>query len=273
MHISIRRGVFETNSSSTHAIVLNPRSEKGTMNYDIRPDAELGDDVENGFLAVHFGEYGWYHEDNPLSGFRDKLSYLLTYIAVAGNEQHPYMLTWTPGGKGADTSDIENEDDWGNAIQAIMGSTPDTHKVFQLIQSKCPWVRGIKFYWYDPKKESEIQDLRKDFYSKRYLTSYKYTLPMRPGEEFFQTYKSQGGGKEYAIGFGYVDGSYTEAVKIGEGEGTLTFSGVPVEIEGKKSLTLEEYLFDDGISVVIANDNDGYRPWGCAYIVSSSRHY
>ncbi len=61
----IRKGVFETNSSSTHSITIS------------------GEDkiIYPKFIPViEFGEYGW--EEESYSDFTDKLSYVVTMLAT-----------------------------------------------------------------------------------------------------------------------------------------------------------------------------------------------
>jgi hypothetical protein len=66
----IRRGFFETNSSSTHSLVVQIG--------DIITDVLTEEEKENGCIIVSSGEFGWeiaYYHD-----FRTKLQYLVTYI-------------------------------------------------------------------------------------------------------------------------------------------------------------------------------------------------
>lgn len=67
----IRKGVFETNSSSTHSITIS------------------GEDkfVYPKFLPnISFGEYGW--EQESYSDFVDKLSYVITMIATKNSPKN-----------------------------------------------------------------------------------------------------------------------------------------------------------------------------------------
>lgn len=63
---SIRRSVFETNSSSTHSVSIS----KGDL---IKPNIANLDE-----LNVSFGEYGWEYEEYCY--WENKLSYLLTMV-------------------------------------------------------------------------------------------------------------------------------------------------------------------------------------------------
>ena len=58
--IKIRKSVFETNSSSTHAIVIEGQPSKKDLTY------------------VNFGEYWW--ENDTLSSVDEKANYLYTYF-------------------------------------------------------------------------------------------------------------------------------------------------------------------------------------------------
>ena len=65
--IQVRNNLFETNSSSTHSVVIS-KKDRGWY-YDLPVD-------ENGVLTIQFGEFGWGPEilRNPM----DKLSYWIT---------------------------------------------------------------------------------------------------------------------------------------------------------------------------------------------------
>lgn len=68
----IRKGVFETNSSSSHSLVV---SEQGGFEpFNIPTNSK-------GQVACLFGEYGW--GGPTLYSQRDKLTYLTTYVASA----------------------------------------------------------------------------------------------------------------------------------------------------------------------------------------------
>lgn len=64
---SIRKSVFETNSSSTHSISI-----------DATGVCEPNLSVENGICQIYGGEFGWEVED--YRDARTKASYCLTYI-------------------------------------------------------------------------------------------------------------------------------------------------------------------------------------------------
>lgn len=64
----IRKGVFETNSSSTHSITLHGLEDKMILPH------------EKSNIEVSFGEYGWEQEQYRGYQYRDKLSYVLTLI-------------------------------------------------------------------------------------------------------------------------------------------------------------------------------------------------
>lgn len=64
--IQIRKGVFETNSSSTHSITFSGKAlEENTMRID-----------DDGYIHAEFGEFGW--EVESYYDQETKLSYLLT---------------------------------------------------------------------------------------------------------------------------------------------------------------------------------------------------
>ena len=70
MKVCIRRGVFETNSSSMHSISL------GNLNEEYTSDSLVVD--ENNNVVAEGGEFGWEIETFRYAGI--KLSYLVTYL-------------------------------------------------------------------------------------------------------------------------------------------------------------------------------------------------
>lgn len=103
-----RHGVFETNSSSTHSISIQPG--------DFKPDRLF---TNHGVLRIFAGEFGWEREayNDPLS----KASYCLTYVKTGGEtggreQMLREVLEEEVGGKvefvplGHDPTD---GDDWG----------------------------------------------------------------------------------------------------------------------------------------------------------------
>lgn len=70
----VRRGCFETNSSSVHAICI----------------ATDGDVEKAREMIFSFGEYGW--EENTLSLPQEKLSYALTALFNAYSEDYDYVV-------------------------------------------------------------------------------------------------------------------------------------------------------------------------------------
>ena len=74
MITQIRRGVFETNSSSTHCLTV----KKGQRTIQIKPKRN-----ERLFLqkmVANYGEYGWGYDE--LRTVQEKVSYLITYWYV-----------------------------------------------------------------------------------------------------------------------------------------------------------------------------------------------
>ena len=74
----IRRGVFETNSSSTHSVSITGRKMKGKLPVD-----------QNGYVYTSLGEFGW-----EVCDYRDaetKLSYLLTMAWELNGYGHKYF--------------------------------------------------------------------------------------------------------------------------------------------------------------------------------------
>lgn len=75
--VNIRRGIFETNSSSSHSIVVRkPKSTLGLeMNLDPHGHYECGYLRDDGELHVHCNEFGWGF--SILSKWVDKFIYAL----------------------------------------------------------------------------------------------------------------------------------------------------------------------------------------------------
>ncbi len=71
MKHQIRRGVFETNSSSTHSLTWSRKSQMAHSSC-LKPN-------DDGYVEVTFGEFGWAWDEynDPI----DKLSYIVTMIA------------------------------------------------------------------------------------------------------------------------------------------------------------------------------------------------
>lgn len=73
--VKIRKGVFETNSSSTHSCVISTDCKSWDT---IIPD-------DDGSITINYGEYGWEYEN--YTGVRDKASYALTLTQYFNNEE------------------------------------------------------------------------------------------------------------------------------------------------------------------------------------------
>jgi len=71
----IRRGVFETNSSSTHSLCIG----EGDLTDRVAPDPQ------DGKVHVYSGEFGW--EENTYRHVADRLSYAYTHA-----KDHPELL-------------------------------------------------------------------------------------------------------------------------------------------------------------------------------------
>lgn len=68
----LRKGVFETNSSSMHSVVISGNSD----DFDDFPKLD-----KDGMVHIRCDEFGWYYEGNYY-GVERKLSYLATMIAT-----------------------------------------------------------------------------------------------------------------------------------------------------------------------------------------------
>lgn len=117
MKTTIRFGTFETNSSSTHSLVISNKDRGYT--YDFPVD-------ENGVLTVPFGEFGWGPDilKTPL----EKLSYYVTDHRSKDDESvyGDHYKTWDDLLEGISKNEAIN-------------------KVIELIKSKCPKVKEVVF--------------------------------------------------------------------------------------------------------------------------------
>ena len=86
----IRRGVFETNSSSTHTVCVS-----GDLRTDYRYYVDnlllVDPETDKQYIPARFGEFGW--ELEHYRDFESKLSYLLTMAAVTNELYHESKLT------------------------------------------------------------------------------------------------------------------------------------------------------------------------------------
>lgn len=236
--IKIRRNVFETNSSSTHSLaylsgnILSEHTEEA-RDYEIELFKFYNDDPENGILAINFGDYGW--SGDPCSDFRHKLSYLLTQI-VGG-----YGLTYygncyddndneIPGEK---PIEIKTQKQWDEVIDKYVLTNPKITHILDFIKTKCPNIKGFKFYWYDVHRKWDLEDSYtsfKDYYD------IKDDLKM-PEFDLSNKFYSNNYEDKFIIGLGYCDHQSC---------------GLLSELTDQE---LDKYLFDENVWVIITNDN------------------
>ncbi len=88
-----REGMFETNSSSTHAVAIKGGKYEPDLN-ELRPDAE-------GVVRVYPDEFGWGPENHYDA--RTKASYLMTWCKEMNDEFNEkilkYVIKETTGAK------------------------------------------------------------------------------------------------------------------------------------------------------------------------------
>lgn len=236
--INIRKGVFETNSSSSHSLVIaadyDGNAKAKDLDYDVALYSFYGDDEENGILAVGFGEYGW--DGDPLTSFRDKLAYLLTQN-VRGYGKHYYGSATDAYSENADIR-IKSQADWDEVIDKYVSKDPYILKVFDVIKAKCPNIKGFKFLWYNPKNMTDLEDDYEDYLYEKDPEG--YARPNRRADRrlpafddpFFNKFEND---NKYRICFGYVDHQS---------------SGLVYRFDD-----IENFLFNDSLWVIITNDN------------------
>ena len=112
--LQIRKNVFETNSSSTHSLVIS----KKERSYDYTLP------VDTGVLTIPFGEFGWGPELllEPI----EKLSYLVT------DRIDLYEIP----------EEIKNDED---AIQALIMESDEIKRIVEVVKSCCPNVESVRF--------------------------------------------------------------------------------------------------------------------------------
>ena len=111
--IQLRNNLFETNSSSTHSVVIS-KKDRGWY-YDLPVD-------ENGVLTIKFGEFGWGPEilRHPM----DKLSYWITDHAPHYTESR--NMTW-------------------DEVLIELKQNKYFQELEKLIKSVCPQVKEIQY--------------------------------------------------------------------------------------------------------------------------------
>ncbi len=111
--IKIRKSVFETNSSSSHSLVVSKR-DRG-YDYDLPVD-------ENGILTIPFGEFGW--GPAVLNTPIEKLSYLIT-------DRGPYRY------------DDDNYS-WDTLMERVKEDA-NINEIIKVVKAACPKVKEIEF--------------------------------------------------------------------------------------------------------------------------------
>ena len=112
--LQIRKNVFETNSSSTHSLVIS--NKERSYDYNLP--------VEDGVLTIPFGEFGW--GPDILSTPIEKLSYLIT------DRIDLYDLP----------EDIKDDED---AVQALIMESEPICEIVDAIKYACPEVKEVRF--------------------------------------------------------------------------------------------------------------------------------
>lgn len=127
----IRRGVFETNSSSTHSVTVD-HSKGLSPNYLYVS--------EDGYIHVEFGEFGW--EIWDYTDQESRLSYLLT------------MARYLNGCNEAYWGDETNEADIENFIE-----THDFERINEVV-AECAGCKGL---WLEPSDGYIDHQSREDY--------------------------------------------------------------------------------------------------------------
>ena len=113
--LQVRKNVFETNSSSTHSLVISKKDRE----YDYCLPVE-----DDGTLVVTFGEFGWGPE--VLAQPIEKLTYLVT------DRCNLYDLS-------------EEDPHEGEELQEFIKSDENIQEIIEVVKSCCPDVQDIRF--------------------------------------------------------------------------------------------------------------------------------
>ena len=109
----IRRGVFETNSSSSHSITV-------CRDNDFEPSA-LRTDV-NGYVRARFGEWGWSFHD--VTTQYERLSYILTMARIL-TECNESVWACSKKVREKDKRNFEVTREFKEISDAVAAHTPD----------------------------------------------------------------------------------------------------------------------------------------------------
>jgi hypothetical protein len=136
---NIRKGVFETNSSSMHSVHI----EKGQVPYKtIEPDS-------SGEIQVNSGEYGW-NGDN-LTTPLERAEYAFTYIQYDARssdlkEMLKEVMEEHTGAKVVFEEPTKNKEDWQTDGYIDHQSTDKAAEVFESKQTLKDFIFGANSY-------------------------------------------------------------------------------------------------------------------------------
>lgn len=240
--LQIRKSVFETNSSSSHALVYRSKNpskidEEKIQYYYLTKD---------GYIQVNFGQYHWTRE-TPIKNWHEKLNYLMTHLAqkILSNKSDPNYIC-----KEGDLSfaadylwnhyeDKDAQQRWDDACK-ILDESPEVQELKELFKKYCDCeFKGFKYCWWDDALND--WDVRRVFEGKR-----KNTI----NHKFWHTYDWKdrkdnnwinNDGYNHFSGFGSFDHqSYCDEYDL--------YSTI-------KSIGYETYLFSNDIMIIIDHDN------------------
>lgn len=113
--LKLRKGTFETNSSSSHSLVYSKKNRGYT--YDLPVD-------DDGVLTIPFGEFGW--GPQVLKDPIDKLSYVLT-------DRCGYKYY-----------DISQNKSWEEIVEELK-EDEDVQNIIDIIKTYCDNVKDVTF--------------------------------------------------------------------------------------------------------------------------------
>jgi len=239
--IQIRKGVFETNSSSSHALVY--RSKNPSI-IDPTDKIQYYYADKEGYIPVNFGKYDWTRE-TPLKRWYEKLNYLMTHIAlkVLSDKKDPnYIrkkndLSYADHYLWNDYEDKEAQKRWEDACK-ILDESIEVTELKELFKKYCNFdFKGFKYYWWDDTlNDYELDNIfdgrRKNTINHKFWHKYDW-VDSRWGHP-------NNKGWEHFSGFGSIDHQSLEEYNL---------------IYHINNIGYETYLFSDDIMIIIDNDN------------------
>lgn len=129
-HIQIRQGVFETNSSSTHSIIINY--------------SDTFDDIPNiSAIKATGDEFGW--ENESYNDFYTKLNYIITYLFGSCESEEDY-------------NKIKNKKEYKLLVEVLKTETGIDLYVPSIIEAKENAQYNFDYYGYIDHQSCDVAE-------------------------------------------------------------------------------------------------------------------